>query len=107
MSGRIHSLGNAFFQRRQDSRILLLALGAAVYSVVRGVEAYGLYNAKVWAELLAAGSGAMYVPIEVVELSRHASWLSFGFLLANVAVVTIMIRALRVRKHTTLVTTAD
>ncbi len=78
----------------QDSRILLLALGAAAYSLVRGIEAYGLFNAKTWAELLAAASGAIYVPFELAELDRHPSWLGLGLLLANLAVVVIMVGAL-------------
>ncbi len=78
----------------QDSRILLLALGALIYSVVRLIEAYGLYNTKPWAELLAAGSGSIYVPAELVELNRHPSLLGLGFLVVNLLVVVIMIRAL-------------
>ena len=78
----------------QDSRLLLLALGAATYCLVRGIEAYGLYNAKAWAELLAAGGGVIYIPVELVELARHPAWLSLAFLVANLAVVAVMIQAL-------------
>jgi len=78
----------------QDSRILLLASGAAAYCLIRGAEAYGLFNERAWAEVLAAGSAAIYVPMELVGLYRHPAWLGLLFLLANVAVVAIMVQAL-------------
>jgi uncharacterized membrane protein (DUF2068 family) len=81
-----------------DSRLVLLALGAAVYAAVRLAEAYGLYYARAWAEWLAAGSGALYVPVEMFELLRHATGLRATLLLANLAVVAIMVRALVQRR---------
>jgi len=81
-----------------DSKLLLLALGAAVYAVVRLVEAYGLFYERKWAELLAASSGAIYVPIELISLFRNATWHGLAILLLNVAVVTVMVRALIVRR---------
>ena len=81
-----------------DMRILLLALGAATYSALRLLEAYGLFLGKGWAEILAAGSGAIYVPVELYELLRHPSWLSVGSLLLNLIIVAIMLRALQRRR---------
>lgn len=83
----------------QSSRLLLLALGAAAYSAVRFVEAYGLFNQRTWAEVLAAGSGAVYVPFEVVELLRNATVHGFVLLLLNLAVVGVMLRALFSRRR--------
>jgi uncharacterized membrane protein (DUF2068 family) len=55
-----------------DTRILGLAAGAAAYSAVRFIEAYGLWYARPWAELFAAASGAMYMPFEIYSwLHRH------------------------------------
>ena len=82
----------------QDSRLLLLALGAAAYSVIRIVEAYGLFRERAWAEVLAAGSGAIYVPMEVLGFARHPTWLSGLLFLVNVAVVVVMVRALVQRR---------
>ena len=42
-----------------------------------------------------AGSGAVYVPFELVELARRPSWHGAAFLLVNLAVVGIMWMALR------------
>jgi uncharacterized membrane protein (DUF2068 family) len=77
-----------------DSRLALLALGAAAYSTVRLFEAYGLFHGRAWAEVLAACSGAIYLPIELVELLRQATTLGAALLLANAAVVAVMVRAL-------------
>jgi len=88
-----------FAGRVQDGRLLLLALGAAIYAAVRLVEAYGLYHGRAWAEILAAASGAIYVPVEAIELLRHATTLRAVLLLANIAVVSIMVRALVLRRR--------
>ena len=87
-----------FAGRVQDGRLQLLALGAAVYAAIRLFEAYGLYHGRAWAEVLAAASGAIYIPLEVMELLRHVTVLRVILLLANIAVVGIMIRALVLRR---------
>lgn len=82
----------------QDSRLLLLAGGAAAYSVVRFIEAYGLFIERAWAEVLAAASGAIYVPFEVLGLLKKPAWHSGVLLVLNLAVVAIMVRALLQRR---------
>jgi len=81
-----------------ESRLLLLAGGAALYAAVRLVEAYGLFFERVWAEALAAGSGAIYVPFEVLAMVRHPSWHGAGLLVLNLAVVALMVRAMLRRR---------
>jgi uncharacterized membrane protein (DUF2068 family) len=78
-----------------DAHLVQLALGAAVYSAMRAVEAYGLFRERAWAELFAVASGTVYVPFELVELLRHAGWLTLIALGANLGVVGIALRALR------------
>jgi uncharacterized membrane protein (DUF2068 family) len=85
--------------RLNDARLVLLAAGAAVYALVRLVEAYGLFFERSWAEVLAAFSGALYVPFEVYEFVRRPSWHGAALFLINVSVVVIMVRAL-VRRRT-------
>jgi uncharacterized membrane protein (DUF2068 family) len=80
--------------RLQDSHLLLLAAGAALYSLVRFVEAWGLFFEKAWAEVLAAASGGVYVPLELAELARRPTWHGAVLLALNLAVVAIMLRAL-------------
>jgi len=83
----------------QDTNLLVLALGAGCYSVLRFVEAYGLYRGAAWAEVFAALSGAVYIPFELANLWRGANWLSFGALGLNLLVVTVMVNSLLRRRR--------
>lgn len=83
--------------RLHDTRLVLLAVGAAAYALVRCVEAYGLWWQRPWAEMLAAASGALYVPLEVVELLRNPNAIGWAVLLLNLAVVAVTWRAWRQR----------
>ncbi|HEY1230018.1 MAG TPA: DUF2127 domain-containing protein [Ramlibacter sp.] len=85
----------------QNTRLAVLAAGAACYSALRFVEAYGLLFARGWAEMLAALSGAIYLPFEIAGLLEHRTLLHAGMLLANLVVVAIMLYAL-VRKRRAL-----
>ncbi|MCG3190011.1 MAG: hypothetical protein LKCHEGNO_02577 [Burkholderiaceae bacterium] len=83
----------------QNSGLVLLALGAAAYSLLRLAEAYGLWYERAWAEVLAAVSGAVYVPIELFELIHRPNWLGSTILAINVIIVAIMVRALVVQRR--------
>jgi uncharacterized membrane protein (DUF2068 family) len=82
----------------QDTRLLLLAAGAAMYSLIRFAEAYGLFFERAWAEVLAAVSGGIYVPFEVMGLVHKPTWHGAALLVINVVVVGIMVRALMLRR---------
>jgi uncharacterized membrane protein (DUF2068 family) len=77
-----------------DSKLIALSLGALAYSGIRLVEAYGLFRERAWAEVLAAVSGAIYLPFEVVSAATEASPMHVGLLMANAAVVAVMVYAL-------------
>lgn len=74
-----------------DSRLLFLAAGAAGYSLMRLVEAYGLWHARRWAEWFAALTGGFYIPFEVYELYERGTWLPAATLALNVTVVALML----------------
>lgn len=57
------------------------------YSTVRFVEAYGLWNARHWAEWFAVISGALYVPFEVYALVSHPEWKRLALLIGNLLLV--------------------
>lgn len=76
--------------RLDDANLLHVAIGAGVYSLLRFVEAYGLWMGRIWAEWLALVSGAIYLPLEVVELTHRATPLKWLVLLINLAVVLYM-----------------
>jgi uncharacterized membrane protein (DUF2068 family) len=79
----------------ENAKSTLLALGVIVYSIFRFIEAYGLYREAAWAEVLAAVSSAIYIPVEIAELIRHVSFVSVGVLVINIAVVAIAYVALQ------------
>ena len=82
-----------------DSHLLMLVAGAALYATVRLVEAYGLYFERAWAELLAALSGAIYIPFECASLMRKLSWDGVALLCLNIAVIALMLRAMHHRRR--------
>ena len=81
-----------------DPRLWQLAAGAAAYATVRLVEAYGLYRERAWAEVLAALSGAIYIPFELTELVHRPSGLAVLLLGLNIAIVAFMLHALNARR---------
>lgn len=81
-----------------NTRLAGLALGAAGYSVIRFIEAYGLFRERGWAEVLAAGSGAVYVPFELLETVREPTLLHACLLAVNLLVVFIMVNSLFQRR---------
>lgn len=83
-----------FAEKATDSRLGMLAAFAAAYSLVRFVEAYGLWAEKRWAEWFAAVSGAIYIPFEIINLFRGHLWLSLSALVINIVVVAVMVNAL-------------
>ena len=77
--------------RITDTNLLSAAGIALIYSALRFVEAYGLWNACPWAEWLAFASGAIYLPFEVIELMATPSLLHVSILVVNLAVVLYML----------------
>jgi len=77
--------------RLSDTRLLTIAAAALSYATVRFVEAWGLWNRRVWAEWFALLSGAMYVPLEVLRLAQHPNWIHVAVLVINVAIVLYML----------------
>lgn len=73
-----------------QSSLTLMAFGAAVYTSVRFIEAYGLWHNMRWTQWFALLSGAIYLPFELYEMIRHFSMLSVIVLLINLVVVMYM-----------------
>lgn len=74
-----------------DSSLWAAARLAFAYSILRFVEAYGLWRCRTWAEWVAAVSGTLLLPLEVHELFRRVTLLRCGVLIVNVAVVIYMV----------------
>lgn len=82
----------------QHLRLWWLALGACAYSALRFLEAWGLYRERPWAEWLAAVSGGIYIPFEIANVVHERSALSVLLLVANAAVLAVMVWALAGRR---------
>ncbi len=70
--------------------LMLFALGALVYSVVRFLEAVGLWHARRWAEWLGVASGLMYLPFELRAMIRRPGVEPMIALLLNLGVVVFL-----------------
>jgi uncharacterized membrane protein (DUF2068 family) len=81
--------------RVTDTHLWLLATAAALYALVRGVEAYGLWKERRWAEWFALVAGGIYVPVEIYEIFHRLSWLKVAVLTTNLAIVAYMAYMLR------------
>lgn len=82
-----------------DPRLWQLAAGAVAYSTIRLIEGYGLYRQRTWAEVLAALSGAIYIPFEVAELLHRPTVLAMLLLALNIAIVAFMMYTLSARRR--------
>ena len=80
--------------RVTDARLWLFAGAAALYSLIRGVEAYGLWKERRWAEWFALISGGLYLPVEIYEVYHHVTWIKLAVFASNVAIVAYMAYAL-------------
>jgi uncharacterized membrane protein (DUF2068 family) len=78
-----------------NSQLWLLAAGAFSYAALRWVEAFGLWRRRDWTAWFSVASGAVYVPVELVEIARGVSALRVGALLVNLAIVAYVLYALR------------
>lgn len=77
--------------RITDSKIRLYAAFAFTYSVIRFVEAYGLWHLKPWAEWFAILSGGIYIPVEIIGLFRHATVIKGSIFLINLFIVLFLV----------------
>ncbi len=87
----------ALTARVTDAWLWVLAFGSLVYAILRFAEAYGLWHDRRWAEWLGTISGAIYVPVALVELVRTATVLRVASLAVNLIVVGYLLWVLRKR----------
>ncbi|MCW2993392.1 MAG: hypothetical protein JWQ18_887 [Conexibacter sp.] len=91
--GLTHRIDELFTLR--SSRLHLFAAIALLYAAIEGIEAVGLWYAKRWAEYLTLLVTASLLPVEVYELSEHATPFKVLAFLVNVAVVAYLLYAKR------------
>ncbi len=74
-----------------DARLWTIAAASLTYATARFVEAWGLWNRRVWAEWFALLSGATYLPWEVLKVTQRASAERVGLLVVNVVIILYML----------------
>lgn len=77
--------------RVNESNIVIFIILAFVYTLVRLVEAYGLWKLRSWAEWFAIISGCLYLPIEIYKIFQKPSLLHFVIFFGNVLMVLYLI----------------
>ena len=85
-----------FMARHSDRTFAALVITALLYIALRFAESFG--RGYRWAEWLAAGSGAIYLPFEVFELVRRATLLKLAILSLNSLIVAYLLIILARRK---------
>lgn len=78
-----------------DARLWAAARLAFVYSVLRFIEAYGLWRQRTWAEWVAFGSGTLLIPLEIRELLHGVTLLRSAVFIGNLIIVFYMLYLLR------------
>ena len=81
----------AWLQSANLRQVVFLACG---YAALRFIEAYGLWRDRTWAEWLASGSGAIYLPFEIKHLMDQPTWAHAAVLIFNLYIVMYMVRRL-------------
>ena len=79
----------------QSGTIRLVALVAAGYAVLEGLEAIGLWFMKRWAEYLTFVATTALLPLEVYELTKRVSPFKIVALVVNLAIVLYLLWAKR------------
>ncbi len=74
-----------------DTKLRSMALAAAIYFVVRMIEAVGLWLRKTWAEWFAVLTGGMYIPVEIYEVASKVTWPRITVLVINLGVVSYLL----------------
>jgi uncharacterized membrane protein (DUF2068 family) len=76
-------------------QIKKLGFGSFIYAGLFLTEGVGLWLLKRWAEWLTIIITSSLVPIEIYEIHRHPTWVKWGVLALNVAIVAYLIYRIR------------
>jgi uncharacterized membrane protein (DUF2068 family) len=79
----------------QSGTLRLVGAAVAVYALIEGTEAVGLWLQKRWAEYLTLIATSVFLPLEVYEIARSLSPLKVFAFGVNVAIVVYLLYAKR------------
>jgi hypothetical protein len=83
------------FLELKSTTLYALAAAAALYAVLEGVEAVGLWRQKRWAEYLTFVATVVFIPYEIYELARSVSAFKVIALIVNIAIALYLLFAKR------------
>jgi uncharacterized membrane protein (DUF2068 family) len=75
----------------KHSTLGIAAAALALYAVIELIEAIGLWLAKRWGEYFAAVATSLFLPVEVYELSDHATKFKIATFALNVLAVVYLV----------------
>jgi uncharacterized membrane protein (DUF2068 family) len=76
-----------------DDRILRrIGAGVFIYAALDLIEGTGLYLEKVWAEYLTLAITASFLPWEIFEVMRRATWIRLALLVVNTLVFFYLLK---------------
>lgn len=78
-----------------NMNMVFLATAGLLYSLIRFVEAYGLWHSYRWTEWFALVSGAIYLPFELYEFITKTSVLSAILFFVNLSIVVYLFYLLK------------
>ena len=70
-----------------DGQLWAMAFSALLYSIVRFVEAIGLWLQRKWAEWFGVLTGGIYIPVELFEITHRITWIKIAVLIINTGIV--------------------
>ena len=91
--GFLHTIEHLFTLK--SSTLYAVAAVAAIYAVLEGVEAVGLWYQKRWAEYLTFIATVAFIPYEIYELTRTVSPFKLVAFFVNVAIAVYLLYAKR------------
>ena len=92
-SSIVHDLKDLFAV--SITNLYLVGIAVALYAVMEGVEAAGLWLGRRWAEYLTLVATIVFVPYEVYELTKTVSALKVLALVISLAIVAYLLLAKR------------
>jgi uncharacterized membrane protein (DUF2068 family) len=92
-SSVVTTIRKLFTYKHADLDIAAAAL--AVYAVIELIEAVGLWLAKRWGEYFAVVATGLFLPVEVYELTEHATKFKIATLALNVLAVLYLLMSKR------------
>jgi uncharacterized membrane protein (DUF2068 family) len=81
----------------KNSDLVWMSLAASLYSILKFIEGYGLWHARVWAEWLAIITGGLYLPFEFYEIYEKVTWIRVSLTMINVALVVYLLRLRKIK----------